>query len=86
MQAHALTRTRYFYSLNVIISQPVVFKEGLGYLSVCAIASRFSPPSHACICKGHPGSELCCVCCMNGQLHLASVGNSVCSNRARDGH
>jgi hypothetical protein len=34
MQAHALTRTRYFYSLNVLISHPIVYKEGLGYLSV----------------------------------------------------
>jgi hypothetical protein len=31
MQAHALTRTRYFYSPNVIISHPIVHKEGLGY-------------------------------------------------------
>jgi hypothetical protein len=46
MQAHALTRKRYFYSLNVIISHPIVYKEGLGYLSVCAIASRSSPPFH----------------------------------------
>jgi hypothetical protein len=49
MQAHALTRTRYFYSLNAIISHPIVYKEGLGYLSVCAIASRSSPPYHVCI-------------------------------------
>jgi hypothetical protein len=63
MQAHALTRTRYFYSLNVIISYLIVHKEGLGYLSVCAIASRSSPPFHACICNRHPGSELCCVHC-----------------------
>jgi hypothetical protein len=62
-QAHALTRTRYFYSLNVIISHPIVYKEGLGYLSVCAIASRSSPPSHVRICNSHPGSELCCVRC-----------------------
>jgi hypothetical protein len=44
-QAHVLTRTRYFYRLNVIISHSIVYKEGLGYLSVCAIASRSSPPS-----------------------------------------
>jgi hypothetical protein len=61
MQAHALTHTRYFYSLNVIFSHLIVYKEGLGYLSVCAIASRSSPPSHVCICLGHAGSELCCV-------------------------
>jgi hypothetical protein len=61
MLAHALTRTRYSYSLNVIISHPVVYKEGLGYLSVISIASRASPPTHLCICNGHPGSELCCV-------------------------
>jgi hypothetical protein len=42
MQAHALTRSRHFYSLNVMISHPIVYKEGLGYLSVCAIASRSS--------------------------------------------
>jgi hypothetical protein len=63
MLAHALTRTRYFYSLNVIISQLIVHKESLGYLSVCAIASRSSPPSHVGICNGHQGSELCCVHC-----------------------
>jgi hypothetical protein len=45
MQAHALTRKCYFYSLNVIISHPIVYKEGLDYLSICAIASRYSPPS-----------------------------------------
>jgi hypothetical protein len=60
MQAHALTHTRYFYSLNVIISHPIVYKEGLGYLSVCAIASRSSLPSRVCICNGHLSSELCC--------------------------
>jgi hypothetical protein len=54
---------RYFYSRNVIISHPIEYKEGLGYLSVCAIASRYSPPTHVCICNGHPGSELCCVHC-----------------------
>jgi hypothetical protein len=36
MQTHALTRMRYFYSLNVITSHPIVHKEGLGYLSVFA--------------------------------------------------
>jgi hypothetical protein len=42
-QRNALTRTRYyFYSLNVIISHPTVHKEGLGYQSVRAIASRSS--------------------------------------------
>jgi hypothetical protein len=70
MQTHALTHTRYFYSLNVIISHPIVYKVGLGYLSVCAIASRSSPPSHVCICNGHPCSELCCVHC--------TVYNCVC--------
>jgi hypothetical protein len=63
MQAHALTRTTYFYSLNVILSHLIVYQEGLGYLSVCAIASRSSAPSHVCICNSHPGSELCCVHC-----------------------
>jgi hypothetical protein len=52
MQAHALTRALYFYSLNVIISHQIVYKEGLGYLSVCAIVSRSSPPSQLCICSG----------------------------------
>jgi hypothetical protein len=45
MLAHPLIRTRYSYSLTVIISHPKEHKEGLGYLSVCAIASRSSPPS-----------------------------------------
>jgi hypothetical protein len=61
MLAHALTCTRYFCSLNVIISHLIVYKEGLGYLSACAIASRSSPPTHVFICNGHPGSDLCCV-------------------------
>jgi hypothetical protein len=52
MQVHALTRTRYFYSPNVIISHRIVYKEGLCYLSVCAIASRSSPPSRVCISNG----------------------------------
>jgi hypothetical protein len=68
MQAHALTRTRYFYSLNVVISHLIVYKEGLSYLSVCAIASRSSPPSHVCICNGHPSSELFCVHCKSGKV------------------
>jgi hypothetical protein len=63
MQAHALTRTRYFFSLNLLISHPIVYKEGLSYLSVCAIASQSSPPTHVCIRNGHPGSELCCGHC-----------------------
>jgi hypothetical protein len=46
MQAHALTRTHYFYSLNVIISHPIVYQEGVGFLSICSIASWSSPPSH----------------------------------------
>jgi hypothetical protein len=37
----------------------------LGYLSVCAIASRSYTPSHVCICNGHPGSELCCGNCIH---------------------
>jgi hypothetical protein len=64
MQAHALTPTRYFYSLNVIISHPIVYKEGLGYLFVCAIASRSSPPTHVCVCNGLRSSELFCVHCV----------------------
>jgi hypothetical protein len=61
MQTHALTRKRYFYSLNVMISHLAVYKEGLGYLSVCAIALRSSPPSHICIYDGQRSSELFCV-------------------------
>jgi hypothetical protein len=64
MQANASTRTRYLYRLNAIISHLIVYKEELGYLSVCAIASRSSPHSHVCICNSHPGSELCCVHCI----------------------
>jgi hypothetical protein len=63
MQAHALTRTRYFYNLNLIISHPTVYKKGLGCLSVCVIASWSSPLSHVCICNSHPSSELSCVYC-----------------------
>jgi hypothetical protein len=63
MQAHALTRTRYFYSLNVIISHPLGHKEWLGYHSLCAIASRSSPLIPACVCNGHPSSQLCCGNC-----------------------
>jgi hypothetical protein len=74
MQAHALTRTRYFCSLNVIILHLIVYKEGLCYLSVCAIASRSSPPPHACICNGHPGLELCCVSEVLLILDLAPSG------------
>jgi hypothetical protein len=58
MQADALTRTRYFYSLKVIISHPIVYTERLGYLSVCATTLRPSPPTHVCICNGHPSSQL----------------------------
>jgi hypothetical protein len=58
---HTPKPARYFYSLNVIISHLIIYKEGLGYLSVFAIASLSSPPSHVCICNGHPSSELFCV-------------------------
>jgi hypothetical protein len=68
-QAHVLNRTRYFCSLNVIISHLTVYKEGLSCLSVCAIASRSSPPSNVCICNGQPSSELFCV-------HFESVSDS----------
>jgi hypothetical protein len=60
IQAQAFAFMRYFYSLNIIISHPIVYKEGLGYLSICAIVLRSSPLTHVCICNGHPGSELCC--------------------------
>jgi hypothetical protein len=61
MQTHALTRTRYFYRVNVIISHPIVYKDVLGLFSVCAMDSRSSPPSHVCICNVDPSSELFCV-------------------------
>jgi hypothetical protein len=74
MQEHALTRTRYFCSLNVIISHPIVYKEGLDYLSVCVITSRSFPPSHVCIFNGHPSSELfCCHCTRMTKVHLKKV-------------
>jgi hypothetical protein len=38
-----LARTRYFYNLNFFFTSDSI--QGLGYLSVCAIASRSSPPS-----------------------------------------
>jgi hypothetical protein len=60
MQAHATTYTRYFHFVNVIISHPKRKKEGLGFLSVCAIASQSSPPSHMCVCNGDLSSELFC--------------------------
>jgi hypothetical protein len=41
MLAHTLTHTRNFYSLNVIISHPIVYKEGLDIspyvLSLCSL-------------------------------------------------
>jgi hypothetical protein len=37
MQAHALTRTRYFYSLNIIISHPIVYKEGYVHCISCTL-------------------------------------------------
>jgi hypothetical protein len=61
MQAHAVTRTRYFWSQrNNFTSNSL---QGLGYLSVCAIASRSSPLSHVYICNGQRSSELFCVHC-----------------------
>jgi hypothetical protein len=43
MQAHALTRTRYFYNLNVIISHPIENKEehcrGLPLPPLCLFAT-----------------------------------------------
>jgi hypothetical protein len=38
-KTHALTHTRYFYNLNLIMSHLIIYNEGRGYLSVCAIAS-----------------------------------------------
>jgi hypothetical protein len=46
MQAHALTLICYLHSLNVIITHPIVYKEGLSYLGVCAISLQSPPPSH----------------------------------------
>jgi hypothetical protein len=77
MQVHAFTRTRFFYSLNVIISHPIVQTEGLGYLSICAIASRSSPPSHLCICNGHHSSELFCVHCTSDSTRRGSHTSEV---------
>jgi hypothetical protein len=31
MQAQALTRARCFYSLNLIISHPIIYDKGVGY-------------------------------------------------------
>jgi hypothetical protein len=78
LQAHAFTLTCYFYRLNVITSHLIVHKEGLGYLSVCAVASRSSPPSLVCICNGHPGSELWCARCKlrNKQVATSTRGNT----------
>jgi hypothetical protein len=46
MQAHAFTRTRCFYSLNVIFSHLIVYKEGLGYLSyVLSLRGLPLPPT-----------------------------------------
>jgi hypothetical protein len=50
MQTHALTRTHYFYSLNDIISHPIV-------------ASKSSPPPPVCICNGQLSSQLFCIHC-----------------------
>jgi hypothetical protein len=69
MQAQTLTRTSYFYSLNVIISHLIIHKEGLGYVTVCAIASRSFPPTHVCICNCHTSSDLRCVRCKSYQLY-----------------
>lgn len=61
MQTHALTHTYNFYSLYVIISHPIVYTDGLGSLSICAITMQFSLSSHMYIHSSHPGPELCCV-------------------------
>jgi hypothetical protein len=58
MQAHALTCTRYFFSLNIIILHPVEKKEGLSYLSICALILPPPPPPQY-ICNGRSGPELC---------------------------
>jgi hypothetical protein len=68
MQSHASTLTRFFYNINIIISYPIIYKDRLSYLFVCAVALRSSPPSHVCVCNGHPGSELCCVHCNSDML------------------
>jgi glucose-6-phosphate-specific signal transduction histidine kinase len=58
LQAHTLTCRCFFCSLNVIISH----KEGLGYLSICAVAFLSSLSSHMCICNGQWSLELLFVC------------------------
>jgi hypothetical protein len=62
MQAHALTRTRYFYSLNIIISHLIVTRKDW-VISPYVLSLRGLPLPPMCICNGHPGSELCCVHC-----------------------
>jgi hypothetical protein len=84
MQSHALTRTRYFYSLNVIISHPIGHKEGLGHLSVCAVASRSFPPSHVCIYDGQRSSELFCVHCSLVEMYRRFRGT--CCLHHQDDH
>jgi hypothetical protein len=59
VQTHALTRTRYIYNLNVIISHPIVQgRTGLS-LSVCYRFAVF--PSLPRVFISHPSSELFCV-------------------------
>jgi hypothetical protein len=63
MQAHALTHTHYFCTLNIIISHPIVYKEGLGYLSMCVIAPGSYSPHYVCICNSQQSLELFCIHC-----------------------
>jgi hypothetical protein len=48
MQAHALTRTCYFYSSNVIISYLIVYKEGL-VISPYVLSLRGLPLPPTCV-------------------------------------
>jgi hypothetical protein len=45
MRTHALSRTRYFYGINIIISYPVVYREGLGSLCYVLLFRGLSWPS-----------------------------------------
>jgi hypothetical protein len=48
VQTRALTRMRCLYGLHAVISQPIVNKVGLGYLSICDVTS--CGLLHSCTC------------------------------------
>jgi hypothetical protein len=49
VQAHALTHTCYLYMLHILISRPIVYKEGLGCLSLRVPSHRGLPLSLVCL-------------------------------------